>query len=102
MDLTWSGCSCSLGKSLGSLMQQRGAMWAALVSSHASCQLELADAGYAQQQASASVHRELFAAVGGERLANGCYSSTIHKAEHLPDDMKKQSNLVQSSGDYLY
>ena len=86
-------------------MQQRGAMWAALVSSHSSCQLKLADARYAQQQHSvlvASVHRESLAAVGGEWLANGCYNSTIHHPEHLPEDLKKQSNPVKSGGDHLY
>lgn len=39
------------------------------------------------------------AAVGGERLANGCYSSTIHKPEDLPEDLKKQSKLLQSRGE---
>ena len=86
-------------------MQQQGAMWAALVSSYAASLFAHADAEYAQQQCSvlfASVHRRLLAAVGGERLASGCYSSTIHKPEHLPKDLKKQSNLLQSSGDYLH
>ena len=86
-------------------MQQQGAMWAALVISHASSCCEHTDAEYAQQQRSmlfASVHRKWLAAVGGERLANGCYSSTIHKAEPLPKDLRKQSNLLQSSGDYLH
>ena len=50
----------------------------------------------------ASAYRTLHAAVGGERLANGCYSTTIHKPEHLPEDLKKQSNLLQSSGDNLH